>query len=52
MSTLVSLWDSILNPQCVADQTNPTVCWNVDSLYPYIKQPLFIIENQCLLWTT
>lgn len=52
VSTLVSLWDSILNPQCVADQTNPTVCWNVDSLYPYIKQPLFIIENQCLLWTT
>jgi hypothetical protein len=54
VSALVELWNSILNPQCVAEQANPYVCWNLDSLYPYIKQPLFIIENQyqlrAMLW--
>ena len=42
----VTLWNSILHPACAADQENPLVCWNVDSLYPYITSPLFIIESQ------
>jgi len=47
-SSQTQLWDFFLNPECVQKfpGNESFVCGSVHNLYPFIKSPLFVMENQ------
>ena len=49
--TVPALWESYLHPDCVEkvkyeEPLAPWHCFNVHTLYPFIKTPVFIMQNQ------
>ena len=44
-SSILELWQPIGNAGCIAAH-NATYCASVYAAYPYIKTPMFLVENQ------
>merc|ERR1712048_1182618 len=49
-ASVPTLWNSLIHPDCVEDLQKKNAetwhCFNVHTLYKYIKTPLFIMNNQ------